>query len=92
MTPPPGLYSGRSTLALVARASAFGLGLIYGNVKLKALKVLLSLSLPRIIFREMRESGTHDLLLLMSKGGFDHSPLEDCVFLIDGNMIESYMI
>lgn len=76
----------------MARASAFGLGLIYGNVKLKALKVLLSLSLPRIIFREMRESGTHDLLLLMSKGGFDHSPLEDCVFLIDGNMIESYMI
>ncbi|CAF1794252.1 uncharacterized protein LOC106453253 [Brassica napus] len=39
MTPPPGLYSGRSTLALVARASAFGLGLIYGNVKLKALKI-----------------------------------------------------
>ncbi|CAG7881927.1 unnamed protein product [Brassica rapa] len=39
MTPPPGLYSGTSTLALVARASAFGLGLIYGNVKLKALKI-----------------------------------------------------
>ncbi|KAF3607277.1 hypothetical protein DY000_02051728 [Brassica cretica] len=62
MAPPPGLYSGSSTLALVARASAFGLGLIYGNVKLKALKVLLYL--PRIIFREMRESGTHDLLFL----------------------------
>ncbi|ANM64364.1 ATP synthase E chain [Arabidopsis thaliana] len=38
MAPPPGLYSGTSTLALVARASAFGLGLIYGNIKLKALK------------------------------------------------------
>ncbi|KAF3550379.1 hypothetical protein Bca4012_003531 [Brassica carinata] len=43
MTPPPGLYSGTSTLALVARASAFGLGLIYGNVKLKALKVQLKI-------------------------------------------------
>ncbi|XP_020886027.1 uncharacterized protein LOC9319742 isoform X3 [Arabidopsis lyrata subsp. lyrata] len=32
------LYSGTSTLALVARASAFGLVLIYRNIKLKALK------------------------------------------------------
>ncbi|ANM64360.1 unnamed protein product [Arabidopsis thaliana] len=45
MAPPPGLYSGTSTLALVARASAFGLGLIYGNIKLKALKVHLSIFL-----------------------------------------------
>ncbi|AED92149.1 hypothetical protein AtNW77_Chr5g0099111 [Arabidopsis thaliana] len=35
MTLPPGLYSGTSSLALVARASAFGLGLVYGNMKLK---------------------------------------------------------
>ncbi|KAJ6402903.1 hypothetical protein OIU84_014915 [Salix udensis] len=34
MAPPPGPYSGTSTLALVARVSAFSLGLVYGNVKL----------------------------------------------------------
>ncbi|XP_019056719.1 PREDICTED: uncharacterized protein LOC109116196 [Tarenaya hassleriana] len=39
MSPSPALYSGASTLALVARASAFGLGLVYGNVKLKILKI-----------------------------------------------------
>ncbi|XP_050232431.1 uncharacterized protein LOC126681095 [Mercurialis annua] len=38
MTPPPGLYSGTSTLALVARASAFSFGLVYGSMKLKYLK------------------------------------------------------
>ncbi|XP_034919652.1 uncharacterized protein [Populus alba] len=39
MTPPPGPYSGASTLALVARASAFSFGLVYGSVKLKILKI-----------------------------------------------------
>ncbi|KAG6785697.1 hypothetical protein POPTR_002G024900v4 [Populus trichocarpa] len=39
MTPPPGPYSGASTLALVARASAFSFGLVYGSVKLKILKM-----------------------------------------------------
>ncbi|CAH2072694.1 unnamed protein product, partial [Thlaspi arvense] len=39
MTLPPGLYSGTSSLALVARASAFGIGLVYGNMKLKVLKI-----------------------------------------------------
>ncbi|EEF52693.1 uncharacterized protein LOC8274633 [Ricinus communis] len=39
MAPPPGLYSGTSTLALVARASAFSFGLVYGNMKLKILKM-----------------------------------------------------
>ncbi|XP_022896748.1 uncharacterized protein LOC111410567 [Olea europaea var. sylvestris] len=38
MAPPPGPYSGTSTLALVARVSAFSLGLIYGNMKLKILR------------------------------------------------------
>ncbi|KAF2324671.1 hypothetical protein GH714_016192 [Hevea brasiliensis] len=38
MAPPPGPYSGTSTLALVARASAFSFGLVYGSVKLKILK------------------------------------------------------
>ncbi|KAG6774699.1 hypothetical protein POTOM_022065 [Populus tomentosa] len=38
MTPPPGPYSGASALALVARASAFSFGLVYGSVKLKILK------------------------------------------------------
>ncbi|KAF8405347.1 hypothetical protein HHK36_010251 [Tetracentron sinense] len=43
MAPPPGPYSGTSTLALVARASAFTFGLVYGSMKLKYLKdVLLS--------------------------------------------------
>uniref|UniRef100_A0A7N0VJQ0 ATP synthase subunit e, mitochondrial n=1 Tax=Kalanchoe fedtschenkoi TaxID=63787 RepID=A0A7N0VJQ0_KALFE len=41
MTPPPGPYSGKNALALVARASAVAFGLIYGNMKLKYLKVLL---------------------------------------------------
>ncbi|CAK7329585.1 unnamed protein product [Dovyalis caffra] len=38
MAPPPGPYSGSSTLALVARVSAFSFGLVYGSVKLKYLK------------------------------------------------------
>ncbi|KAK9690984.1 hypothetical protein RND81_09G168700 [Saponaria officinalis] len=39
MTPAlPQFYSGTSTLALVARLSAFSSGLAYGNVKLKFLK------------------------------------------------------
>ncbi|KAG6779583.1 hypothetical protein POTOM_015976 [Populus tomentosa] len=38
MAPPPGPYSGTSTLALVARVSAFSLGLVYGSVKLKYLQ------------------------------------------------------
>ncbi|KAJ1375296.1 hypothetical protein SESBI_51174 [Sesbania bispinosa] len=37
--PPPGPYSGTSTLALVARVSAFSFGLVYGSIKLKYLKV-----------------------------------------------------
>ncbi|ESR48384.1 hypothetical protein CICLE_v10003088mg [Citrus x clementina] len=39
MAPPPGPYSGTSTLALVARASAFTFGVVYGNMKLKILKM-----------------------------------------------------
>ncbi|XP_043812232.1 uncharacterized protein LOC122723576 [Manihot esculenta] len=39
MPPPPGPYSGTSTVALVARVSAFSVGLVYGNLKLKYLKV-----------------------------------------------------
>ncbi|KAL0348476.1 UNVERIFIED_CONTAM: hypothetical protein Sangu_1075400 [Sesamum angustifolium] len=39
MAPPPGPYSGKSTLALVARVSAFTFGLAYGSVKLKILKL-----------------------------------------------------
>ncbi|KAJ8767216.1 hypothetical protein K2173_013613 [Erythroxylum novogranatense] len=35
----PGPYSGISTLALVARVSAFSVGLVYGNMKLKYLKM-----------------------------------------------------
>ncbi|KAK4284797.1 hypothetical protein QN277_001579 [Acacia crassicarpa] len=38
MAPPPGPYSGTSTLALVARASAFSFGLVYGSIKFKILK------------------------------------------------------
>ncbi|XP_039006465.1 uncharacterized protein LOC120134052 [Hibiscus syriacus] len=38
MAPPPGPYSGSSTLALVARVSAFSFGLVYGSFKLKYLK------------------------------------------------------
>ncbi|GJN12001.1 hypothetical protein PR202_ga30243 [Eleusine coracana subsp. coracana] len=36
----PGPYSGVSTLALVARASAFGVGVVYGTIKLSILKSL----------------------------------------------------
>ncbi|GJN38361.1 hypothetical protein PR202_gb27397 [Eleusine coracana subsp. coracana] len=36
----PGPYSGVSTLALVARASAFGVGVVYGTIKLSILKLL----------------------------------------------------
>ncbi|CAK8576669.1 unnamed protein product [Lathyrus sativus] len=38
MAPPAGPYSGTSTLALVARASAFSFGIVYGSIKLKSLK------------------------------------------------------
>ncbi|XP_012435304.1 uncharacterized protein LOC105761914 [Gossypium raimondii] len=38
MALPPGPYAGTSTLALVARASAFSFGLVYGSIKLKYLK------------------------------------------------------
>ncbi|RRT35871.1 hypothetical protein BHE74_00035004 [Ensete ventricosum] len=36
----PGPYSGVSTLAFVARASAVTFGLVYGSVKLSYLQVL----------------------------------------------------
>ncbi|CBI19829.3 unnamed protein product, partial [Vitis vinifera] len=39
MAPPPGPYSGTSTLALVVRASAFTFGVVYGSLKLKVLKI-----------------------------------------------------
>ncbi|XP_051146820.1 uncharacterized protein LOC127262252 isoform X3 [Andrographis paniculata] len=39
MAPPPGPYSGTSTLALVARVSAFSFGVVYGSIKLKILKI-----------------------------------------------------
>ncbi|GFP85521.1 hypothetical protein PHJA_000695800 [Phtheirospermum japonicum] len=42
MAPPPEIYSGTSTLALAARASAFSFGLVYGAVKLKIIKVFSS--------------------------------------------------
>ncbi|XXG42614.1 hypothetical protein AAC387_Pa01g2850 [Persea americana] len=35
---PPGPYSGTSTLAFVARASAFSFGFVYGSIKLSYLK------------------------------------------------------
>ncbi|XP_024988426.1 uncharacterized protein LOC112523172 [Cynara cardunculus var. scolymus] len=38
MAPSLGPYSGTSTLALVARVSAFSAGLLYGSIKLKYLK------------------------------------------------------
>ncbi|CAK9315946.1 unnamed protein product [Citrullus colocynthis] len=41
MALPPGPYSGTSTLALVARASAFSVGLVYGSLKLKYLQTWL---------------------------------------------------
>ncbi|WCJ35129.1 hypothetical protein M5689_016396 [Euphorbia peplus] len=37
--PPPGPYGGTSTLALVARASAFSFGILYGTINLKFLKM-----------------------------------------------------
>ncbi|KAH0722806.1 hypothetical protein KY290_005458 [Solanum tuberosum] len=43
MAPLPAPYSGTSTLALVARASAFTFGLAYGSVKLKYLRTILRL-------------------------------------------------
>ncbi|KAH6777001.1 ATP synthase E chain [Perilla frutescens var. hirtella] len=38
MAPLPGPYTGKSTLALVARVSAFSVGAVYGSIKLKFLK------------------------------------------------------
>ncbi|KAL8457773.1 hypothetical protein ACS0TY_035592 [Phlomoides rotata] len=39
MAPPPGPYSGKSSLAMVARASLFTFRIVYGIVKLKYLKM-----------------------------------------------------
>ncbi|XP_004291391.1 PREDICTED: uncharacterized protein LOC101290722 isoform 1 [Fragaria vesca subsp. vesca] len=50
MAPPPGLYSGTSTLALVARVSAVTLGVVYGSVKHKILKVWFILTLFLFFF------------------------------------------
>ncbi|CAL1384019.1 unnamed protein product [Linum trigynum] len=36
----PGPYAGGSTLCLVARASAFSVGVVYGSLKLKYLTVI----------------------------------------------------
>ncbi|XP_059654044.1 uncharacterized protein LOC132300819 [Cornus florida] len=36
--PFPGVFTGKNTFALVARVSAFSLGLVYGTMKLKYLK------------------------------------------------------
>ncbi|KAG6776551.1 hypothetical protein POTOM_020069 [Populus tomentosa] len=49
MTPPPGPYSGASALALVARASAFSFGLVYGSVKLKILKCSLPVGIAGLV-------------------------------------------
>ncbi|KAL9271716.1 hypothetical protein AKJ16_DCAP24685 [Drosera capensis] len=51
MAPPAGPYSGVSQLALVARVSAFALGLVYGNVKLKRKQNLI---------RKLRQKHTTD--------------------------------
>ncbi|PNX78959.1 hypothetical protein L195_g013670 [Trifolium pratense] len=40
MAPPLNPYSGTSTLALVARASALSFGVVYGSIKLKYLKFM----------------------------------------------------
>ncbi|KAI3861499.1 hypothetical protein MKW98_000451 [Papaver atlanticum] len=47
MALPIGPYSGTSSLALVARASAFTFGLVYGSVKLKVLQLLCPLYVLR---------------------------------------------
>ncbi|KAL8476410.1 hypothetical protein ACS0TY_028907 [Phlomoides rotata] len=39
MAPPPGPYSSKSSLAMVARASLFTFGIVYRTVKLKYLKM-----------------------------------------------------
>ncbi|CAB89342.1 putative protein [Arabidopsis thaliana] len=57
MTLPPGLYSGTSSLALVARASAFGLGLVYGNMKLKVLKPPLIIKPLFFLYNKMPKAG-----------------------------------
>ncbi|KAF9686746.1 hypothetical protein SADUNF_Sadunf02G0021400 [Salix dunnii] len=63
MTPPPGPYSGASTLALVARASAFSFGLVYGSVKLNILK-LLPMDLKKTQTLSPYHGSAHDFLFL----------------------------
>ncbi|GAY42951.1 hypothetical protein CUMW_070880 [Citrus unshiu] len=60
MAPPPGPYSGTSTLALVARASAFTFGVVYGNMKLKILK-LRNLSISTVFHdhKQFMKAKTH---------------------------------
>ncbi|KAK2660690.1 hypothetical protein Ddye_007223 [Dipteronia dyeriana] len=61
MAPLPGPYSGTSTLALVARASAFTFGLVYGNIKLKIHRVSPS-SVNLILISEIVMQFLPDLL------------------------------
>ncbi|KAI3978925.1 hypothetical protein MKX01_016100 [Papaver californicum] len=48
MALPLGPYSGTSSLALVARASALTAGLVYGSLKLKYLQAKKKVAVPAI--------------------------------------------
>ncbi|URD89470.1 ATP synthase E chain [Musa troglodytarum] len=54
----PGPYSGVSTLAFVARASAFAFGVVYGSVKLSYLQAKLGSRLRQSITRRRRQKAT----------------------------------
>ncbi|KAL8543184.1 hypothetical protein ACS0TY_003910 [Phlomoides rotata] len=60
MAPPPGPFSGNSTLALVARASFFSVGVVYGSLKLKILKKMDVCVCPTSVVNK----GGEDLLML----------------------------
>ncbi|KAL8143766.1 hypothetical protein V2J09_016798 [Rumex salicifolius] len=74
MAPPPGPYSGVSQLALVARASAFTFGVVYGNMKLKYLK-LAPLGMKQNLTRRLKllltiDEGTDGLVSISASYAF----------------------
>ncbi|PWZ41727.1 hypothetical protein Zm00014a_044232 [Zea mays] len=60
----PGPYSGVSTLALVARASAFGVGVVYGSIKLSILKTLVDAATIDFFYASLWNQYTELVLLL----------------------------
>ncbi|OVA12848.1 hypothetical protein BVC80_1805g53 [Macleaya cordata] len=85
MALPPGPYSGTSTLALVARASAFTFGIVYGNLKLKYLTVLLFISMKP----NVADSFVITSPVQVGSKFVNFEPLESCITILGIELIDT---